>query len=502
MSLSPSMDNRVSALALTVPARAAVAGEPRARKSGVLGRLHSWGDKYRLLVLVVDFVAIAAVIVVSYLFRFGETPAPTTNAEQLLEPLLIGLAWFALLSVTESRSLKHVGAGLEEYRRVISASFYAFGAIAIGSYLLQAEVSRFYFAVSLPLGLALLLGGRWACRVYLGKLRAAGRALTRTIVIGKPSQVDEAVQDMLRRPEAGYLPVAVSIMQAEGQSPPTTTLPQIPYSHLRETVGHRSIGAVVVAGGLGRHSTRHLSWDLDGNKVELLIVPRIADVAGPRLHMRSVEGLGLMRVGLPRYSGWNYNLKRAFDIIFSTVALVLLSPFLLAIAIAIKLDSRGPVIFRQERVGRGGEPFVIHKFRSMSVDAESRLDALRAESIGNGALFKMDDDPRTTRVGRRLRKLSLDELPQFWTVLRGDMSVVGPRPHLEKELAEFPDDGLRRLLIKPGITGLWQVNGRSSLSLEESIRLDLSYVENWSLAGDIAIILKTIRAVLRRDGAH
>lgn len=496
------MDNRLGTPALAVPTRATATGESHGLWTGIAGHLHSWGDKYRLLVFVIDFVAITSVIVVSYIFRFGEAPSPGTNIGQLLEPLLIGLAWFGLLSVTESRNLKYFGAGLEEYRRVISASFYAFGTIAIGSYLLQAEVSRFYFAVSLPLGLGLLLAGRWSCRVYLGRLRADGRALTRAIVIGKPSQVDEAVQDMTRHPEAGYLPVAVSIVQAEGSQQPATNLPQIPYAHLRETVGRRSIGAVVVAGGLGRHSTRHLSWDLDGNKVELLIVPRIADVAGPRLHMRSVEGLFLMQVGLPRYSGWNYHLKRAFDIAFSSIALILFSPVLLAIAIAIKLDSRGPVIFRQERVGRGGEPFTIHKFRSMSVDAEDRLEALRPESIGNGALFKMDDDPRTTRVGRTLRKLSFDELPQFWTVLRGDMSVVGPRPHLEKELAEFPDDGLRRLLIKPGITGLWQVNGRSNLSLEESIRLDLSYVENWSLSGDIAIILKTVRAVARRDGAH
>lgn len=481
--------------------------ERSSRPAGLADRLRSWGGKYRLLVFTVDFVVIAIVMIISHIFRFDADFA-TVGAKQLLEPLLIGVTWFGLLSITESRQIKHFGSGLTEYRRVIRGSFYAFGAVAIGSYLFQAEVSRFYFVVSLPLGVGLLLAGRWACRVLLGVLRTSGRALTRAIVIGRPGQIDEAVRDMTRHPEAGYVPVAVCVMRADGGEPPETDLPQIAfkslpdYMRLHEGAAGRAIGAVVVAGGLSRHTTRRLSWGLDGDQAELLIIPRIADVAGPRLHMRSVEGLGLMQVELPRYSGWNYHLKRAFDIVFAIVALVLLSPVFLAIAIAIKADDPGPVLFRQERVGRGGRPFVIHKFRSMATDAEARLDALRAKSIGNGALFKMEHDPRVTRVGRVLRKLSLDELPQFWTVLRGDMSVVGPRPHLEKELAEFPDAGLRRLMIKPGITGLWQVNGRSSLSLEESVRLDLSYVENWSLSGDVAIILRTVRAVLRRDGAH
>lgn len=475
--------------------------QPRAHRTGLAAHLDSWGKKYRLLVFAADFVVITAVIVLSYIARFGEAPTLASDTAQLLEPLLIGLAWFVLLSINDSRSLKYFGAGLEEYRRVISASFYAFGAVAVGSYLVQAQVSRFYFVVALPLGVGLLLGARWACRIYLGRLRASGRALTRAIVVGRPEQVAEAVRNMSSHPEAGYLPAAVCLLKP-GPMEAVTGLPEVAFPQLKDVLTRRGIGAVVVAGGLSRHDTRGLSWDLEGRDVELLLVPRFADVAGPRIHIRAVEGLELLQVALPRYSGWDYNVKRAFDIVFSSIALILLSPVLLAIAIAIKLDSRGPAIFRQERVGRGGEPFIIHKFRSMSTDAEARLEELRPESIGNGALFKMEDDPRVTRVGRVLRKLSLDELPQFWTSLRGHMSVVGPRPHLEKELAAFPDSGLRRLLIKPGITGLWQVNGRSSLSLEESIRLDLSYVENWSLAGDITIILKTIRAVIRKDGAH
>lgn len=472
-------------------------------ENGTWSRTRSWGEKYRLMVFSADFVAISLVIGVSYVFRFSDVPATAAEPVQLVGALLLGIAWFVLLSITESRSLRHFGAGLEEYRRVIRASFYAFGAIAIGSYLLQSELSRFYFAVSLPLGLGLLLAGRWSCRMFLARLRASGRALTPAIIIGKSEQVDEAVQDILRHSAAGYLPVAISILPTENDRQSSVAgLPQIPFGQVHEAVTRHSIGAVVVAGGLSRHSTRELSWGLDGDKVQLLIIPRIADVAGPRIHMRTVESLGLMQVGVPRYSGWNYHLKRAFDVVFSSVALLLLSPLLLVIAILIKRDDGGPVIFRQQRVGQNGKPFTIHKFRTMCVDAESKVDALIAANGGKALLFKMEDDPRVTKLGAFLRKYSLDELPQFWSALRGGMSVVGPRPQVAREVAEYTEIHHRRLLIKPGITGLWQVNGRSGLSLEEAIRLDLRYVENWSLTGDIIIILKTFRAVIHGSHAY
>jgi exopolysaccharide biosynthesis polyprenyl glycosylphosphotransferase len=208
-----------------------------------------------------------------------------------------------------------------------------------------------------------------------------------------------------------------------------------------------------------------------------------------------------MYVDLPRFTGAKLVLKRTFDIVVSAIALLLLAPVFLVIAALIKLDDGGPMLFRQQRIGRYGQPFTIHKFRTMCVDAEAKIDALIAAGGGMALLFKLEDDPRITRIGKVLRKYSLDELPQFWTALRGGMSVVGPRPQVSREVAEYSDIHHRRLLIKPGITGLWQVNGRSELSMDESIRLDLRYVENWSLIGDITIILKTIGVVLRPRGA-
>ncbi|MBK8460506.1 MAG: exopolysaccharide biosynthesis polyprenyl glycosylphosphotransferase [Micropruina sp.] len=205
---------------------------------------------------------------------------------------------------------------------------------------------------------------------------------------------------------------------------------------------------------------------------------------------------------LPRYTGWNHFLKRAFDVVFSSLALVCLAPLLFAVAVAIWLDDGGPIMFKQKRIGLRGESFTIHKFRTMVVDAESKVDRMIEDAGGRALLFKVEDDPRVTRLGSVLRRYSLDELPQFWTALRGDMSVVGPRPQVAREVAEYSSDAHRRLLTKPGITGLWQVSGRSDLSVEESIALDLWYVENWSLTGDLAIILKTLKVVLRRHGAY
>jgi exopolysaccharide biosynthesis polyprenyl glycosylphosphotransferase len=190
------------------------------------------------------------------------------------------------------------------------------------------------------------------------------------------------------------------------------------------------------------------------------------------------------------------------DVTAALAALVMLSPLLLLLAVIVRRDSPGPVVFRQDRIGKDGQVFGMFKFRSMVVDAEARLAALNQQNQGAGVLFKMKDDPRVTRCGRWMRKYSLDELPQLWNVVLGDMSMVGPRPPLDREVSGYERHTRRRLLIKPGITGLWQINGRSDLAWEEAVRLDLYYVENWSLAGDLLILWRTFRAVVRPSGAY
>jgi exopolysaccharide biosynthesis polyprenyl glycosylphosphotransferase len=247
---------------------------------------------------------------------------------------------------------------------------------------------------------------------------------------------------------------------------------------------------------------RELSWKLEGTGIELLVAPGLIEIAGPRLHIRPFEGLPLLAVEEPCFEGWRRVVKGGVDRAIAALALLVLAPVLVAVALAVRLTSRGPVLFRQQRVGLHGRVFTMVKFRSMVADADAHLDGLRDANVSDGLLFKVRSDPRVTPVGRWLRQLSLDELPQLFNVLCGSMSLVGPRPPLPGEVARYDTSVSRRLLVKPGLTGLWQISGRSDLPWEESVRLDLRYVENWSLALDLLIMWKTARAVLSRSGAY
>ncbi|PPG55682.1 UDP-phosphate galactose phosphotransferase [Rathayibacter sp. AY2B7] len=247
-----------------------------------------------------------------------------------------------------------------------------------------------------------------------------------------------------------------------------------------------------------------MSWTLEPGREHLVVAPSLTDIGGPRIHTRPVAGLPLIHVETPRFDGRQRFAKRLFDILASTMLIILSAPVLVVVAVLVKVTSPGPVLFRQERIGLNGATFEMLKFRSMVVDAEARLAALASQqrAEGNSILFKMAKDPRVTRVGAILRRFSLDELPQFLNVFRGDMSLIGPRPPLAREVEQYEEHVHRRFLMKPGITGLWQVSGRSNLSWEDTVRLDLYYVENWSMTGDIVILFKTARAVLARDGAY
>jgi exopolysaccharide biosynthesis polyprenyl glycosylphosphotransferase len=254
---------------------------------------------------------------------------------------------------------------------------------------------------------------------------------------------------------------------------------------------------------LGPEGIRDLSWRLDALGLDLLVSPGVADVAAPRLTMWPVAELPLIRVHRPSYSGAKRFEKRAFDVCFATLVLIAMMPLLLLVAIAIKLTSRGPVFYRSERIGLDGKPFSIIKFRSMVADADAQLERLAEfNECGGGVLFKIRRDPRVTKVGRIIRRFSIDELPQFLNVLMRHMSVVGPRPPLRREVDMYDDLVRRRLLVRPGITGLWQVSGRSDLSWEDSVRFDLSYVENWSMLNDLVIVAKTLGVVVNGAGAY
>lgn len=473
-----------------------------ARKAA--GRLH-WPTRIRFGLTLSDALAIAVALLTTLYTRWpspdSQTIAGTRHVTYSALAVVLGLVWLLALSTNDSHRIRLLSSGLQEYQLVVRGTLWTFGSLAIFSYLFKLSVSRSLFLITLPLGLILLCLERQVVRRAIQKSRKRGKFLIPALVIGAGPHVERAIEDLRRNITVGYDPSAVCITTTE-QPPSCLGLPVISYQELLQSAQELPLAAVVAAGGMSRKQTRQLSWDLEAHPVQLLFIPSLTDVAGPRITTYAASGVNLVHVDLARYSEIKYIIKRTFDIVASILALIVLSPIMAATAIAIRLEDGGPVIFRQERIGEDGKPFTIHKFRSMAVDAEDRIAQLIADNGGSALLFKMEDDPRITKVGKFIRKYSIDELPQFWTVLRGSMSVVGPRPQVQREVDEYDGPTHRRLLVKPGITGLWQVGGRSELSPEEAIRLDLNYVENWSLLGDISIILKTVNVVLFPNGAY
>jgi exopolysaccharide biosynthesis polyprenyl glycosylphosphotransferase len=458
-------------------------------------------------------VIVVVVLLTAVAWRFAADGAAlvTEPFERVGVPVTIAAVWLTALAVFRTRDCHVVGSGVLEYKRVLNATATAYGLLAIAFLLMQVQHSRAYFIVALPLGAGGLLLGRWTWRRWLRSQRAFGHYLSRALIVGSRSDVEYVAGQVAHDHGTGYVVVgAVS----DGAEPDDVVvdgrrIPVIAHGEggaraVAAAATHCQADAVIVSGpfGSGDEDVRQLSWSLEGTAIELVLSSRLTDVAGPRIHFRPVEGLPLLHVEIPTFDGWRHVLKRTFDIVFATAALVLLAPVLLVIAVAVHLHDGGPVVFRQTRCGRNGRTFQMLKFRSMTPTAERDLAGLLDRNEGTGLLFKIRNDPRVTTVGRVLREHSLDELPQFWNILKGDMSVVGPRPPLVCEVEAYDEPVRRRLMIKPGLTGMWQISGRSDLSWEESVRLDLYYVENWSLTGDLMIVWRTVRAVVRPRGAY
>lgn len=496
----------LAALSGLVPGHTA-AGRRAARPRGV-GTAAAWTRGYLRKLRIWDTAAVTTAVAygAGALGLLAGLPGP--SATSWLVAAVVAVTWLAMLSAFRTRDLRVIGVGPGEYKRVVSATAAAFGLLAAVFLLTDADGVRVHFLATLPLGAVLLLGGRWSLRHWLTSRRHQGHYLSRVLVLGSQEDVAYVVQQIDKKSGAAYLVVGAALEDPENADGPTIGRTGIPIiGGLDDVVGAAAsleADAVIVAGQLRRGSgyLRELGWSLEASATELVVALSLTNVAGPRIQMRPVEGLPLMHVDLPQFSGFRHLLKRAVDIAASGLALILLAPLFAVLAILIRRDSAGGAIFRQERVCRDGQTFQMYKFRSMVQTAEEELAKLRELNEGSGPLFKMRDDPRITKVGKWMRKYSLDELPQFFNVLKGDMSLVGPRPPLPCEVADYQGPAHRRLFTKPGLTGLWQVNGRSNLSWEESIRLDLYYVENWSLTGDIQIMWRTLMVMLRPEGAY
>ena len=470
-----------------------------------------WMSRYRLSLVAIDLIATAVAVTVAYFLRFGATTSGGRFDGFVL--ILLPLAWVALVGVNRGYEARFIGVGASEYQRIFHAFLDLTAVVAFASFVTHADLARGFVLLALPLALSLDLLGRAGARKFLYAQRARGRAMSSVLIVGDPEAIGRFVEVLKRDQRAG--------MRAVGACVPSEVVTERHTIELLDSVGVPLLGdvdsvvgavqlsgadtvAVVSSGAIGPDKLRWISWQLEGSATDLVVSPGLTEVAGPRLHIRPVAGLPLLHVEEPEFTGFRRVLKSVFDRSVALAALLILSPVFAVTAVAVRLTSRGPALFRQERIGRDGKTFTMLKFRSMYVDAEERLANLRERNDhgSGGVLFKMRDDPRVTRVGRLLRKLSLDELPQLVNVVGGSMSLVGPRPPLQQEVEQYEAHVHRRLLVKPGLTGLWQVSGRSNLDWDESVRLDLRYVENWSIAGDLQILWKTVFAVLKSDGAY
>ena len=466
----------------------------------VARRPSSWTRDYLRKAALADLgCAILGVFVAAQL-RFGNDVTPTYVALSLALPVL----WLAALWLAGGYDVRFIGTGSDEFRKVLNAGVGLTAALAIFSYAVNLELSRGYIVIALPSVTLFELFARYGIRKRLHYQRGTGRCMLNVVAVGHELAVADLVKELGRDRYHGLSVVGACVVR-RGECDEVAGVPV--YGGFEDvTAAVKAFGADTVAvlacPEIDGIKLRGLAWELEKTGTDLCVSPALLDVAGPRTTIRPTAGLTLLHVDHPQLSGLLLLVKDLFDRCVAAAALLLLSPLLVLLGLTIWLSDRGPALFTQVRVGKDGRAFRIYKFRTMVVDAEHRKAELLANNETDGILFKLRNDPRVTSVGAHLRRWSVDELPQLINVFLGDMSLVGPRPALPDEAERYAEHVHRRLVVKPGITGLWQVSGRSDLSWDESVRLDLRYVENWSFALDLQILWKTIAVLARRSGAY
>lgn len=489
---------RLVAENLTVPEQVQLDRVVRVAGRGV----RAWTSRYVLRVTAADATCALAAGLLAFKVRFGSSEA------QAIAYLWIGLAlpflWLSALSLSGAYDTRFIGVGSDEFRRVLNAGVCLTAGIAFVSFAAKADLARGYVVVALPTLTCLDLLVRYRLRKGLHRLRARGSCMRRVVVVGHADVIADLICELRRETHHGLTIVAACVA---GRARPAS-IDGVPVAgwltDVADVVRRRVADTVAVLACPEMTGTRlrDLAWELEKSGTDLCVAPALIDVAGPRTTIRPVAGLPLLHVDHPDLRGFRWLIKSAFDRTVALGALIALLPLLAGIAVMIRLTDPGPALFRQIRVGKDGRLFTVYKFRTMVADAEARKTDLIALNESDGLLFKIRRDPRVTRIGGWLRRYSMDELPQFINVLIGDMSLVGPRPALPSETDSYGHRVRRRLAVKPGITGLWQVSGRSDLPWEESVRLDVRYVENWSFVLDLQILWKTWSAVTHGAGAY
>jgi lipopolysaccharide/colanic/teichoic acid biosynthesis glycosyltransferase len=480
---------------------------------------------------------LVALLVAAWL---GFTAGPSGSGPVVVATVVV-IAWLLSLASVGTHNPCKVGHGTAELRRVVGASARVALVVLAVAYLGEVESARSLVLVTLPAGTGLLLLGRAGIRVALAlsRKRSEGAAHHRVIAVGTVRDVLHLIEQAEGSPRAGFHVVGACVpayvrtdrreVDRRGSTTDAAHLQQsgdrraesdrrgdvaelaaagvpvlgTPDEVLGAVAGKRADSVVVAGQGLmSRHGLRRLAWQLQSTDTGLFLASQLSDVAAPRITVRTLSGLPLLQVQAPVFDGGQRRFKSLMDRLLAAALLLAFAPVLVVVAALVGLSSPGGVLYRQERIGLGQRPFRCLKFRTMYSGADSAAADLRSQGDTDGPLFKMRTDPRVTPVGQVLRRFSLDELPQLFNVLGGSMSLVGPRPPLPDEVAEYGHDVRRRLLVKPGMTGLWQVSGRSDLTWAESVRLDLYYVENWSPLLDLQIIARTAIAVAGGRGAY
>jgi exopolysaccharide biosynthesis polyprenyl glycosylphosphotransferase len=489
-------------------------GVPRSAWTRQHRRISRWHRPYTAVLIVLDILSTLGASLIADNFLEKSRSGFQFKSWWFLENgdlfnffayIVLPLGWLLLLWTNGTYDRRYLGLGSEEFKRIVRTSVTVVAAVSLLAFATKTGLSRGTVATVSLSALLFILIGRVAARQVLHlSRRRTGHGAHRMVLVGTLPEALEVYTAVTRSPAAGLIPVAIHI--TDGYAATRGIETPIPIFTGRDVLSLvREVGAdtIAVCGSASAEpgELRRLAWQLEGTGVDLVVAPQLTDIAGPRVHIRPIEGLPLLHVEEPTLSGPGWLIKNLIDRVVAAIGLILISPILGVIALGIRLSDPGPVIFRQTRVGHDGQTFKVWKFRTMYVDAEERKATLEELNESDGMLFKMKHDPRIFAFGQKLRATSLDELPQLINVLKGEMSLVGPRP-LPADDGDYLGDVRRRLLVRPGITGLWQVSGRSDLSWDEAVRLDLYYVDNWSLTYDLSILWRTIWVVLRRKGAY
>lgn len=456
-----------------------------------------WKKRLKTKIAVIDSISLSFSLLITLSLRFPEIWIEDLNQNEIRNivlSILLLFFWLFFLWFNGSRKINILGFGADEYKKIINATLLSFTSVAFTSYIFKLEISRLFVLTAFPFGLLVLLISRRLLRKSLLRDRKKGKYLSQVLLLHS-GESDPVELRLNLAQHAGFNIISkIAIDKVQDFK-----VDEVVENAIKNKCNQIIIGQTAL---ISASDLRQLGWALEGKDIDLIVAPAVTEIAGPRLKVSNVEGLPLLHLEQPTFSGISIFTKRVLDLTLSILFLIIFFPIFLIVSLVIKLNDRGKIFYLQKRIGQNNKEFIVYKFRTMHEGSHEQRETVMSNTNKDPRLAKNPQDPRVTKPGLFLRRWSIDELPQIFNVLKGQMSLVGPRPPLVEEVNKYEKSDKRRLLVKPGLTGLWQVSGRSELDWEDAVRLDLYYVENWSLTLDILIIMRTAAAVWRGEGAY